>query len=100
MGKQIREAVYFWWGKELMAVRMKEYKQHIKVIIPQDTHMWIDYSTVQDVGLAPWMFNLYIDPKEEMPVGHRRSAWLATLGAKLKQHAATFKKYPPKNIGL
>ncbi|MFT5824385.1 MAG: hypothetical protein ACI8ZM_005653, partial [Crocinitomix sp.] len=51
-------------------------------------------------GLAPWMFNLYIDPKEAMPVGHRRSAWLATLGAKLKQHGATFRKYPPKNIGL
>ena len=95
-----REGLYFWWEKELMAIRMKGYKQHIKVIIPQDTHMWMDYSTVQDVGLAPWMFNLYIDPKEEMPVGHRRGAWLATLGAKLKTHAATFKKYPPKQIGL
>lgn len=95
-----REAVYFWFGKELMAIRMKEYKQHIKVIIPNSANMWIDYSTIQDVGLAPWMFNLYIDPKEAMPVGHRRSAWLATLGAKLKQHGATFKKYPPKNIGL
>jgi arylsulfatase len=95
-----REAVYFWFGKELMAIRMKEYKQHIKVIKPHATNMWIDYSTIEDVGLAPWMFNLYIDPQEQMPVGHRRSAWLATLGAKLKQHGATFKKYPPKNIGL
>lgn len=99
-GKSNRESVYFWWGKELMAVRMREYKEHIKVIKEQAPHMYIDYSTVQDVGLAPWMFNLYIDPKEEMPVGHRRSAWLATLGAKLKEHGATFKKYPPKNIGL
>jgi arylsulfatase len=95
-----RESVYFWWGKDLMAIRMKEYKQHIKVILPESTHMHIDYSTVQDVGLAPWMFNLYIDPKEEMPVGHRRSAWLATLGAQLKVHGATFKKFPPKDIGL
>ena len=99
-GKSNRESVYFWWGKELMAVRMRQYKQHIKVIIPQSTNMYIDYSTLQNVGLAPWMFNLYIDPKEQMPVGHRRSAWLATLGAKLKVHGATFKKYPPKNIGL
>lgn len=99
-GKSNRESVYFWWGKELMAIRMREYKQHIKVIKEQAPHMYIDYSTIQNVGLAPWMFNLYIDPKEKMPVGHRRSAWLATLGAKLKQHGATFKKYPPKNIGL
>ncbi len=99
-GLSNRESVYFWWGKELMAIRMHEYKQHIKVIIPNAQHMWIDYATIQNVGLAPWTFNLYIDPKEEMPVGHRRTAWLATLGAKLRAHAATFKKYPPKNIGL
>ncbi len=63
-------------------------------------HMHIDMATVQNVGLAPWLFNLYIDPKEEMPVGHRRNAWLADVVGKLKAHAATFKKYPPKEIGL
>lgn len=83
-----------------MAIRMREYKQHIKVIEAYAPHMWIDYSTIQNVGLSPWTFNLYIDPKEELPVGHRRTAWIATLGAQLKAHAATFKKYPPKKIGL
>ena len=99
-GLSKRETVYFWWGKELMSCRMREYKSHIKVILPQTTHMHIDYSLVQDVGLAPWLFNLYIDPKEQSPVGHRRNAWLATLGAALNAHAATFKTYPPKNVGL
>jgi arylsulfatase len=28
------------------------------------------------------------------------NAWLASMGAELKAHAATFKKYPPKDIGL
>ena len=70
-----------------MAIRIREYKEHLKVII---TNMWIDYANVQDVGLAPWLFNLYIDPKEQMPVGHRRNAWLASMGAQLKAHAATF----------
>ena len=83
-----------------MACRMKEYKAHVKVVLPQAPHMHIDLSTVQDVGLSPWLFNLYIDPKEAMTVGHRRNAWLATVTAKLKAHAATMKKYPPKNIGL
>lgn len=99
-GRSNRETVYFWWGSELMACRMREYKVHIKVVLPLAPHMHIDYATVEDVGLAPWLFNLYIDPKEEMTVGHRRNAWLATVTGALKAHAATFKKYPPKNIGL
>ena len=60
----------------------------------------IDMTTVSDVGLAPWLFNLYIDPKEQYPVGHRMNAWLASMAAEMKGHAATFKKYPPKDIGL
>ena len=84
----------------MMGCRVREYKQHIKVVLPQTTHMHIDMATVHEVGVAPWLFNLYIDPKEQMPVGHRRNAWLASMGAKLKAHAPTFKKYPPKDIGL
>ena len=34
------------------------------------------------------------------PVGHRMNAFLASMAAEMKGHAATFKKYPPKNIGL
>jgi arylsulfatase len=99
-GQSKRETVYFWWGKELMACRMKEYKAHTKVIIPHAPHMHIDLATVQDVGLAPWFFNLYLDPKEQMTVGHRRDPWMATVAGKLKEHAASFKKFPPKNVGL
>lgn len=99
-GRSNREAVYFWWGSELMACRMHEYKAHVKVVLPQVPHMYIDLATIQDVGLAPWFFNLYLDPKEEMTVGHRMSAWLASVAGKLKAHGATFKKYPPKHVGL
>ncbi|TWT50069.1 Arylsulfatase [Thalassoglobus neptunius] len=99
-GRSSREAVYFWWGKELMACRMKEYKVHVKVVMAQAPHMHIDLATVHDVGLAPWFFNLYLDPKEEMTVGHRLDPWMATVLGKLKAHGATFKKYPAKDIGL
>lgn len=99
-GESAREAVYFWWGSQLMACRMREYKLHMKVIVPQSEHMHIDYSTVQDAGLAGWYFNLYIDPKEQSPVGHRRNAWLASVLGKIKAHAATLKKFPPKDVGL
>ncbi|MAT70206.1 MAG: arylsulfatase [Planctomycetaceae bacterium] len=99
-GRSNREAAYFWWGSELMACRMHEYKIHVKVVLSQAPHMHIDLSVVNDVGLAPWFFNLHVDPKEEMTVGHRLDPWMATVIGKLKAHAATFKTYPPKQIGL
>ena len=83
-----------------MAMRMYEYKIHVKVLQTHAQWLDIDMTTVANVGLAPWLFNLYIDPKEQYPVGHRMNAWLASMASELKDHAATFKKYPPKDIGL
>jgi hypothetical protein len=99
-GRSNREKVFIWNEKELMSMRMYEYKIHIKVVEQKAQWLNIDMTTVSDVGLAPWPFNLYIDPKEEYPVGHRMNAFLASMAAELKGHAATFRKYPPKDIGL
>lgn len=99
-GKSNREKVYIWNGYDLMAMRMYEYKIHLKITQPQAQWLDIDMSTKADTGLAPWLFNLYIDPKEQYPVGHRMNAFLASMAAEMKAHAATFKQYPPKKIGL
>ena len=99
-GQGNRECVFFWFKSDLMAVRMRQYKEHVKVILPQSTFMHIDMATVQNVATAPWLFNLYIDPKEELLAGHRMNAWLASLAAEMGDHAATFKKFPLKNVGL
>jgi arylsulfatase len=72
-----------------MAMRMDEYKIHVKVLQTHAQWLDIDMSTRADVGLAPWLFNLYIDPKEQYPVGHRMNAWLASLAAEMRAHAAT-----------
>lgn len=99
-GRSLREKVYIWNENDLMSMRMYEYKIHVKVVQPQAQWLNIDMTTVSDVGLAPWLFNLYIDPKEQYPVGHRMNAWLASMAAEMKAHAATFRKFPPKDIGL
>ncbi len=99
-GKSNREKVFMWCQTELMAVRMYEYKLHQAAIEPQERWLDIDMSVKVKTGLSPWLFNLYIDPKEEYAVGHRLNAFLASLGSELKAHGATFKVYPPKNIGL
>jgi arylsulfatase len=99
-GQSERENVYFWLGAQLTAMRMREYKVHTKVVEPDASMLWIDMARLQDTALAPWLFNLYIDPKEGYAVGHRMNAWQASLGAEMKAHGATFKKFPPKDIGL
>jgi len=99
-GQSKREKVFIWNEQKLMAMRMYEYKMHVKVLQTHAQWLDIDMTTVADTGLAPWLFNLYIDPKEQYPVGHRMNAWLASMAAELGAHAATFKKYPPKDIGL
>lgn len=99
-GRSNREKVFIWNEQNLMSMRMLEYKIHTKVVQEHAQWLNIDMTTVSDVGLAPWLFNLYIDPKEEYPVGHRMNAFLASMVAEMKGHAATFKKYPPKDVGL
>jgi arylsulfatase len=99
-GQSKRENVYMWLGAQFTAMRMREYKIHSKVIMPDASNLWIDQATLNNVALAPWVFNLYVDPREQYAVGHRMNAWQASLGAEMKAHVATFRKYPPKDIGL
>lgn len=99
-GRSRREVIFVWSQTDFLAVRMYEYKAHFKVIETKRTFLDIDMATKKTLGLSPWVFNLYIDPQERYPVGHRRTAWVASLGAEAKAHTATFKKYPPKEVGL
>jgi arylsulfatase A-like enzyme len=99
-GASKRDRIHIWVERKFMAIRMYEYKMHLQYTNPEVDMMNIDYSATGQVGLAPWLFNLYIDPKERMPVGHRLNAWTAVMAAEAKGHAATFKKYPMKDVGL
>lgn len=99
-GKSMRDKIFVWSQTDFLALRVYEYKAHFKIIETKSTtHLNIDMATVTNLSV-PWVFNLYIDPKEQYPVGHRRNAWMASLGAEAKAHAATFIKYPPKEVGL
>ncbi|MEN9597998.1 MAG: hypothetical protein RL596_309 [Bacteroidota bacterium] len=100
-GESLRDRIHFWHQKKPMGIRMGDYKVHFEVI-EYGTNDWlmIDQSIAQKPGGAPWLFNLSIDPKERRAVGHAMSAWQATLPAEFKGHAATFRKYPMKSVGL
>lgn len=99
-GHSKREQIYVWLNTNFMAVRIREYKMHIKAMQLNSTFQNIDYAQISDIGLSPWVFNLFVDPKEELPVGHRLNPWIASMVGEVKAHGATFKKFPPKDIGL
>ena len=99
-GLSNRDRVYTWVETQLMSVRLHEYKMYFNITESQDPHLMIDQSTVTKTGLAPWLFNLYVDPKEYRVMGHALNAWTASLAAEAKYHAASFVKFPPKKVGL
>jgi hypothetical protein len=52
-------------------------------------------------GLSPWVFNLYLDPKEQRSSGHRFFEWgFPTVLSMMGGHGATFSLFPRKDIGL
>lgn len=100
-GESARQTVFMYSGTTLTAVRWMEYKIHLKVFDTPTARQNIDQSMLANTGSSPWVFNLYTDPKEQRSSGHRYFEWgsptvLGFIGA----HAATYVKYPPKDIGL
>lgn len=100
-GRSKRDAVFMYAENDLTAVRWMEYKVHFKVFLNQAAHRNLDESTLNNLGMAPWVYNLYMDPKEQSSQGHSRFEWgLPQVLQKAGRHSATFEKYPRKDIGL
>jgi hypothetical protein len=61
----------------------------------------ISLSTFAPVAVAPWVFDIYRDPKERLTRSNGDYEWIygpiLQLGA---AHAATFVKYPKKDIWI
>lgn len=99
-GQSARDRIHTWVERDLVAIRLHELKMYFMVTESENPHLMIDQSTITKSGLAPWLFNLYIDPKESRVLGHALSPWTASMAAEAKYHAASFVKFPPKNVGL
>lgn len=100
-GESKRDAVFIYAENALMAVRWLEYKVHFKVFQNQVPRRNLDQSTVQELGMSPWVYNLYVDPKEQASTGHSRFEWgLPQIVKRAARHESTFINYPRKDIGL
>lgn len=100
-GRSNRNAVFMYSETKFMAIRWQEYKMHMSVFITSAAMKNLDQSTIQGVGMSPWVYNLYVDPKEQLSTGHRYFEWgLPGMLGLISAHLATYKKYPMKDIGL
>ena len=100
-GQSARQLVYMYSEKTMTALRWMEYKVHLRVFDTKVPRQNIDASALVSTGLSPWIFNLYMDPKEQVSSGHRYFEWgLPQVVAFAKAHAATYAKYPMKSLGL
>ncbi|EAV41198.1 arylsulfatase [Stappia aggregata IAM 12614] len=100
-GESLRDAVFMYSENNLMALRWMEYKIHFKVMQQHAPRRNLDQTTVSDVGMSPWVYNLYTDPKEQASSGHSRFEWgLPQALKRVQRHLATFADYPSTDIGL
>lgn len=100
-GASNRNAVFMYSEKNLTAVRWQEYKVHFKVFDVKEPRKNLDQSTLLNVGMSPWVYNLYSDPKEMVSTGHRFFEWGLPVVLKMTgDHLATYKQFPMKDIGL
>ena len=100
-GESRRDAVFMYSENSLMAIRWMEYKVHFKVMLQHAPRRNLDETTVSDVGMSPWVYNLYLDPKEQESSGHSRFEWgLPQALQRVQRHLATFADYPSTDIGL
>jgi hypothetical protein len=63
-GKSRRQVVYMWNREDFCALGWRDYKVHFKVFQTVDARRNIDALLLSDIGIAPWVFNLNMDPKE------------------------------------
>lgn len=99
-GESNRETSFFYSGNQFAALRWNEFKVHFRVMETTSPRKNIDSTVMSAANPAPWAYNLYIDPKEQIP-SHHGFEWGYPRALNLvRYHMSTFKKYPVKDIGL
>ena len=100
-GQSCRDIIFMYSENTLTAARWMEYKIHWRVFVNQAVRRNLDENTLVQVGIAPWVYNLYMDPKEQASQGHLRFEWgIPQVMQRVGRHNATFERFPRKDIGL
>jgi arylsulfatase len=100
-----REAVYYWYGQEFYATRWREFKRFEQIMTigmnpGPSTHGGLTNATrnVTSDPTAGWVFNVWADPKERLPLFKN---WLASGIIELtNRNKLTFLLYPQAPRGV
>ena len=97
-GESNRRAVYFWLETTFSGVRIAEWKAMLAATSTDDRDVvnWGGFSGADVAYSYGRTFNLYLDPKETHSFLIRKDLYVDVFHAAMMEHAATFKKYPPK----
>jgi arylsulfatase len=100
-GETARQAVFSYNQADFSGLRWGEFKAYFRVQLFDQPFSNISMSTFVPVGVSPWVFDIYRDPKERLTRSNSDYEWAYGPVLQLQAaHAATFIKYPKKDIGL
>jgi len=99
-GESNRKYLYYWLGRTFSALRVGEYKFMVASISDDDRDVLNPGGFTGVSQRYPYgrLYNLYLDPKETRSYLIRKLAYLEAFQSGVRNHLATFKKYPPKMI--
>jgi arylsulfatase A-like enzyme len=100
-GETNRQAVFCYNQADFSGLRWAEFKAYFKVQLTEQPFSNISMSTYVPVGVSPWVFDIYRDPKERLSRSNGEFEWAyGPILQMYSMHAATFAKYRNKDIGL
>ncbi|BBO33550.1 arylsulfatase [Lacipirellula parvula] len=100
-GESNRQAVFCYNQADFSGLRWDSFKAYFKVQLSEQPFTNISMSTYVPVGVSPWVFDIYRDPKERRTMSNSDYEWAYGPVLQMQsEHAKTFVKYPAKDIGL
>jgi len=99
-GLSNRKYHYYWLVKTFSAMRCGEYKMVLSATSDDagDAAGPGGFTGTLERFAYARLYNLYLDPKEQHNYMTRKLAYVDTFQQGMRDHLATFRKYPPKTV--
>jgi len=99
-GLSHRKYHYYWLLQNFSAIRCGEYKMVLRSTSDDDDGAWGPggFTGILQQHTYPALYNLYLDPKESHNYMTRKLAYMEVFQLGIRQHLASFKRFPPKTV--